>query len=260
MLDLELETIAFQIFNFLLLTVGLYFLLFRPGIRRVRERAARRAQAEAEIAREREQAARARAEWEERLARAEDEAAAVIARAQEAAQAEREALVAEAQGEVERILADARDDAQKLQRRAAETFRDDLVDAVLGLAGELVGQVAPSEVHDALVQELSDRIWELGRGEMERVNAFRSALGERTPTARVTSARPLTSDQQGLLARTFTALADRHINLELSVDPGLAAGLRVRLGDILVDHSIAGELDELREMVSRSLEERLSHG
>ncbi|HEC33912.1 MAG TPA: hypothetical protein ENI37_04275, partial [Chloroflexi bacterium] len=61
-------------------------------------------------------------------------------------------------------------------------------------------------VHDSLVQQLSDRIWELGRSEMERVETFRRSLGDRAPTAYVTTARPLSPEQQGLLARTFTAL------------------------------------------------------
>jgi F0F1-type ATP synthase delta subunit len=109
------------------------------------------------------------------------------------------------------------------------------------------------------VQQLSDRIWELGRSEMERVETFRRSLGDRTPTAYVTTARPLSPEQQGLLARTFTALADRHVNLELKTDPALAAGIRVRLGDTIVDHSIAGQLADLRESVSTALKERMAH-
>jgi F0F1-type ATP synthase delta subunit len=38
----------------------------------------------------------------------------------------------------------------------------------------------------------------------------------------------------------------------------LAAGLRVRIGDVVVESSIAGQLAELRETVSGALEERLA--
>jgi F-type H+-transporting ATPase subunit delta len=48
-------------------------------------------------------------------------------------------------------------------------------------------------------------------------------------------------------------LADRHVNLEVTVEPALAGGLRVRLGDMVVDNSIADRLEALRENVSRSL-------
>ena len=82
---------------------------------------------------------------------------------------------------------------------------------------------------------------------------LRQALGDREPTVHVATARALTTEQQGLLARTFTALADRHVNLEVTVEPALAGGLRVRLGDMVVDNSIADRLEVLREGVSQSL-------
>ncbi|HEC33475.1 MAG TPA: hypothetical protein ENI37_02025, partial [Chloroflexi bacterium] len=58
---------------------------------------------------------------------------------------------------------------------------------------------------------------------------------------------------------TFTALADRHVNLELKTDPALAAGIQVRLGDTLVDNSIGGQLAEMREAVSQALRERVTY-
>jgi F0F1-type ATP synthase delta subunit len=55
-------------------------------------------------------------------------------------------------------------------------------------------------------------------------------------------------------------LADRNVNLEMNTDPSLSAGLRVRLGDIVVDNSLAGQLDELRDNVAQSLQEWTSGG
>jgi F-type H+-transporting ATPase subunit delta len=74
----------------------------------------------------------------------------------------------------------------------------------------------------------------------------------------VTTAEPLSSEQQGELARTLTALADRNVDIQMETDPDLAAGMRLRLGDIVVDNSIEGRLEELREQVSEALEERLT--
>jgi hypothetical protein len=129
----------------------------------------------------------------------------------------------------------------------------------LDISGQVIGRVAPTEVHDKLAQQLNDRIWELGRSDMERVETFRLSLGDRAPTAYVTSAQDLSSEQQGELARTLTALADRHVNLELKTDASLAAGLQVRLEDIVVDSSIAGQLDELQDKVTEALKERMGN-
>jgi F-type H+-transporting ATPase subunit b len=259
MLNLDIWTVAFQIVNFLALAGLLYYLLFRPVTRSMKARAAKKEQLAREIAQDREAAAQLQAELEARLAHAEEEAAAIIARAQEQAEAERQALLQEAEEEVERILVEAHADAHRLRSQAARDFQAELLDTILEISGQVIGQAAPPEVHDALIQQLSDRIWEMGRSEMERVEAFRRSLGERAPMAYVTTARPLSPEQQGLLARTFTALADRHVNLDVSTDPSLAAGMRVRLGDFVVDNSISGQLAELRDGVSQALEERVAH-
>jgi F-type H+-transporting ATPase subunit delta len=109
-----------------------------------------------------------------------------------------------------------------------------------------------------LVQQLSDRIWEMGRSEMQQVETLRRALGDREPTVYVTTARALSPQQQGLLARTFSALADRNVNLDIKVDAALAGGVRVRLGDMVVDNTIADRLAALRESITQALEERMT--
>jgi len=259
MLSLDIATVVFQIINFLVLAALLYYFLFRPVMRGMKERAAEREELAREMAQDREMVAQLRAELETRLEHTEEEVAAIIARAEERAQAERKALLQEAQAEVERILVEAHADARRLRTQAVDDFHDELLNAILETSAYLVGQAAPPEVHDALTRQLSDRIWELGRSEIERVEAFRRSLGERVPTAYVKTARPLSPEQQGLLASTFTALADRNVNLDWSTDPALAAGMQVRLGDFIVDNSIAGQLSELREMVSKVLKERVVH-
>ncbi len=260
MLDLSWATIIFQIANFLLLVILLNHFLFRPVMRRVAQRRAEKERLLRELNQEREEAARLRAEWEARLAHAEEEAAALIARAQEEAEAERVALLQEAQAEVARILAEAHNDAYQQRQLATDSFHEELLEAILEISGQVIGRTAPPEMHDSLVKQLNDRIWELGRSQIQRVEAFRRSLGNREPTAHVITAHPLSPEQQGLLVRTLTALADRHVNLELRTDPSLTAGLRVRLGDIIVDNSIAGHLAELREQVSTALRERMGNG
>jgi len=258
MLNLDVWTIAFQIINFLALVAALYYLLFRPVMRNVAQRATEKEQLAHELAQERQEAAKLRAELEARLAYADQEAAAIITTAREQAEADRKALLQETRVEIERILTEAHADAQRLRQQAVDKSHDDVLDTILEISGSVIGRTAPPEVHDALVQQFSDRIWELGRSEMERVETLRRALGDRTPTAYVTTARPLSPEQQGLLARTFTALADRHVNLELKTDPSLAIGVQVRLGDTVVDNSVGGQLAEMRNAVLMALKEHMT--
>ncbi len=258
--QLDLETILIQLANFAILAVGLYFLLFRPMMRKMKERKAKEERIAQDIARDRQEAERLRAALEDRLAGVEEEATAIVARAKERAEVERTALLQEAEAEAERILTEAHASADRLGRQTIDEFQDDLLDTILSISGQVIGQAVPPEVHDALIQQLSDRIWEMGRSEMGQVETLRRALGDREPTVYVTTAHPLTPEQQGLLARTFTALADRHVSIEVTADPTLAAGVCIRLGDMVVDNSIADRLAALRESVGQTLKEQVSVG
>jgi len=256
----DVATVAFQVVNFLVLSVLLYYLLFRPIMRKAQARAAEREHLARKLAQEQAEATRLRAEWEARLARAEEEAAAIFTRVEERAEIDRLRLLHSAQAEAEHIMVEAYADARRSQQLASNEFREELLETVLEVSGSVIGKVLPPEMHDLLVQRLSDRIRELGRSEMQRVEAFRRALGDRIPTAHIATARPLSSEQQGALARIFTALADRHVNLELKTEPTLVAGVRVRLGDLMVDSSITGQLAELHDLVSRALKEHTQDG
>ena len=50
------------------------------------------------------------------------------------------------------------------------------------------------------------------------------------------------------------SIADKAIEL----NPDLVAGIRVRIGDIIVDSSIAGQMDELRGQAMSALEEQIA--
>jgi F0F1-type ATP synthase membrane subunit b/b' len=236
----------------------LYWLLFKPIQRTIRQRTEERAGILEKLEAERQETVRLNAELEERLANLEQEFEGTADGIRQEAEQEREHILQDAQVEVEQILVEAQADAYRVRRQAVESFHADLVDAILDVSGIVIGNVVPDEVHGALVRQLSNRIWELGRTDIQRVDLLRQSLGQREPTAHITAAQALTVEQQGLMARTLTALADRHVDLEVRVEPALVAGIRVRIGDIIVDSSIAGQMDELRGQAMSALEERIA--
>jgi F-type H+-transporting ATPase subunit b len=259
MLKLDWATIAFQTINFIIIAVALYYLAFRPLMSEAKKRAAERKNQKEQLHEDREEARQLRAELEERLADAEERADEIIAEAQKKAESDRQEMLENVRDEVERALAEAEDDVQQMRQQEVNAFHDELLDAIMKTSTLVIRQAAPPEIHKTMVKQLNERIWEMGRSEMERVRAFRKSLGERTPTAYVTTAESLSAEQQGELARTLTALADRNVDLQMETDPSLAAGMRVRLADIVVDNSIAGRLEELREDASRTLQEQMTN-
>jgi F-type H+-transporting ATPase subunit b len=257
MLELDLPTILFEILNFLLLSVLLHRFLFRPVIQRVEKHTAEKARLARETAHNHAEAARLRAELEERLAHVHEQVDEIVAQARRQIEHERQDMLQTIQEEAERVLAETHAEVDQHRRQTANEFHAELVEAVLTLSGQLIAQVAPPGLHDALVQQLNDRIWELGRGEeIHRVETLRRSLKERDPVVYTSSARELSAEQVRQLVRTFSALADRTVNVELTTEPELAAGLRVRIGDLLVDNSIAAQLAELREQASQALQEQ----
>ena len=92
---------------------------------------------------------------------------------------------------------------------------------------------------------------------MRRVDTIRKSLGDREPVLEVHTAKPLSQEEKAKLMRTFSALADKNVKLELNIDPDLVAGLRVRLGDFIVDNSLATKLNEISENTTRQLSDKL---
>lgn len=259
MLNPNLTTVIFQIVNFLVLVGLLYLLFFKPVMRTVQARVARHEHMQAQLAEDQATSTRLRGELEKRLADLDEEMAKLISDARERAEAERVAVLRQAQSEVEHRLVEAEMNAYRIRQQAIDESHDQLIDAVLEIGGRVIGQIAAPELHDAMVAQLCERIRDMSRYENARVEAFRRALGERTPTVTITSARPLSPEVQGMLVRTFSGLVDRTPYLELRTDPALALGLSVRVGDIMVDNSIAGQLATMRDSVSQGLQEHLSH-
>lgn len=254
LLELDVPTIILEIVNFIVLAVLLYYFLFRPVMERVEARAAEKERLLAEAEEARERAAQTRAEIEHRLEQVDDEAAEIVDEARRRLESERQDVMEAVRREADRILEQAQEEAERVQERQLSDFRQDLLDAFAGVCTSVIGQVAPQGVHDSLVEQLTERVWEMGRQEMDQVETIRRSLGERTPTVHVVTARELSAEQQRNLVRTFSAVADRNVSVDLDLDPSLAAGLRVRIGDLVIDNSIARQVADLHDRVEGALE------
>lgn len=76
-------------------------------------------------------------------------------------------------------------------------------------------------------------------------------LSRGTVAATVTSATALHPDELAAVHRRVEALAGGAVELETSVDPSLIGGLTVRIGDRLIDASVRGRLERLRERLAQ---------
>ena len=130
----------------------------------------------------------------------------------------REAAIAEAQIERNRILGDLRGQVAAL---------------ALAAANKLVGEALDEKKQHALIDEFFSGV---KSGKVVVVEG--SFKGD----AEVTSALPLTSAEQDAVKKNFDAK-----EITFKVDPAILGGLVVKIGDKVLDGSVAGKLEGLRQ-------------
>jgi F-type H+-transporting ATPase subunit delta len=68
-------------------------------------------------------------------------------------------------------------------------------------------------------------------------------------TAIVTSAAELTRDETEALTQRLSTMTGSDVELDVRIDEGLIGGLTVRIGDRLLDASVRGRLERLRDQL-----------
>jgi F-type H+-transporting ATPase subunit b len=135
----------------------------------------------------------------------------------EAAKA-REAVMAEAELERNRILGDLRGQVAAL---------------AIAAANKLVGEALDEKKQRALIDEFFSGV----KG--GKVVVAEALSGD---SAEVTSALPLTSDEQNTVKKSVSAK-----EVSFKVDPSILGGLVIKVGDKVLDGSVAGKLEGLRQ-------------
>ncbi|HBO34972.1 MAG TPA: hypothetical protein DD636_09640 [Anaerolineaceae bacterium] len=254
MLDLDLGTIIWEIVNFLVLTVILYFLVFKPMTKRAEERAAEKAATRAALLHDREAAAEKLAELDERLLNLDEEIEQITDEAYRNSQIQQKDLLNATQEEANQIMMEAISEARKEQEVDIKRSQMDLVNTVIKISNDTLSQVTPPKVHDELIDELSRTIWNMGKTNMRLVQTVRDSLVDRIPIVEISVPRELSTEQHMKLINTFNALADKEVELEISIQPELVAGIKARIGDVVADNSIGTHLNSLRDDINLKLE------
>ena len=142
---------------------------------------------------------------------------------------------------------------------AAALVGDERVSAVLDDPGRpfeervkaldgLLGAHVPPQVAN-LVRLLMKRgrleILPLVASEYQRLLNRRRGIVEAT----VTSASPLDAAETDAIRARIKTMAGSEVDLRTAVDPALIGGLTVRVGDTLLDGSVRGRLERLREQL-----------
>jgi len=234
-----------QVVNFLILFAGLYFLLWNPILKMFDQRKQRIQQGLEDAERAREERERAEVEFNKRLEEAAQERERIIARAREEGQEERKAILAEAEQEAQRVLVGAREEAGSERERILRDLRGQVAVLAIAAANRLIGEALDEQRQRRLVDEFFTGI---SAGRVQIIDQAELAVGD--TKARVTSALPLSEEEKSTLASSLAAQLGAEPEMEFDVDPAILGGLVLKVGDRVVDGSVAGKLGSLRERLA----------
>ncbi len=130
-------------------------------------------------------------------------------------------------------LSSALDEAVVPADRRVALLRSVLADKVNPITVELVSHAVSSGRKRSVELALDDLL-------------EASAVRRQRSVARVISATELTAEQNERLGRTLSALYGRPINVRTAIDPSIQGGLVIRVGDEVIDGTVAARLAAAR--------------
>lgn len=238
-LGLNLGYIFVHIFNFLIIFVVLRAWVYKPilGLLEKRRRTVAEGIENARIAAE----ARANAEKEAAriLAEAQAEANRIVREATERAQAAVRDVRAAAEAEATRILENAKVDAELERNRILGDLRGQVAALAIAATQKLLGEALDEKRQRALVDEFFSGI-KAGKVVILDEADFKGASAE------VISALPLTESEQEIVKKEVLARVGAQA-VTFRVDPSILGGLIIKVGDKVLDGSMAGKLEGLRQ-------------
>jgi F-type H+-transporting ATPase subunit b len=231
-LGINIGYLVMQILLFIVLMMVLTNYLYNPILNALEERKAKIAKGledarQASIARD-----NADADAKKVLDEARAEAARVRQEASVQAEETAKGIIAQANEESRSILAAAREDAEEERNNVLAELRGQVAAISIAAANKLVGAGLDESRQRALIADFFSKV----------PTEVQNMRGEQ---AEVTSALPLTAAEQDQVKQSLNAT-----NVTFRVDPSILGGLKIRIGDQVVDDSIASRMNAMRSSLN----------
>ena len=233
-LGINLGFLIVQIVAFIILFLTLNAWLYKPMLDMMETRKQKIAQGleDARVAAE----ARSDAEKEAAkiIAEAQAEAGNIVREATERAAIAGKDVRAAAEAEAAGIREAAKAEAELERNQILGDLRGQVAALAIAAANKIVGEALDEKKQRALLDEFFSGV---KSGKVVVVEG-----GFTGDVAEVTSALPLTSDEQEAVKKSFNAK-----EVAFKIDPSILGGLVVKIGDKVLDGSVAGKLEGLRQ-------------
>ena len=239
-LGLNLGYLFVQIFNFAIIFVILRAWVYKPilGLLERRRTAIAEGLEDARIAAEARQ--NAEEEAQQVLAEAQANASKVIREANERAEAQGKELVAEAEAEAAKKREEALAEVDSERDRILGELRGQVGALAIAAAQKLIGASLDEQRQHALIDEFFSGV------ESGKVVVLEGAeVGG--ASAEVTSALPLTAEEKESVKQDVLSKVGDQATVTFRVEPAILGGLIIRVGDKVLDGSVSGQLESMRQ-------------
>ncbi|RLC95946.1 MAG: hypothetical protein DRI77_09250 [Chloroflexi bacterium] len=240
MLDINLSTLLLQVANFLIMAYILTRFLFKPLKEMLDKRASQVAKAVEEAEKATREAEKLRLEYEKKRENIDAEIVALKNEARIVIDATRQQMLQEARQEIEAMRARALEEIEQQRADALRLHRSKIGELVAALTRRMMEDILSPPLHRAYLDAFLHQLRSV------QLNGRISANGEEAVSAELITATPLTQENKTRIVTTLETLVSQPIDLVCRVDAGLIAGAMVRLGDMLIDGSLQGQLQQLR--------------
>lgn len=242
-LGISLGYLLVQIFNFAIIFIVLRAWVFKPILELLEKRRASIAQGleDARIAAEARQ--NAEQEAEKILAEAQAKANQIIREATDRAEAKGRDVIAAAEQEAAKKIAEAAAEAEREKERILGELRGQVASLAIAAAQKLIGDSLDQQRQHALINEFFSGV----KSGKVIVMESESLSGS---SAEVVSALPLTPEEKDIVKADILSKLGSQATVTFRINPAILGGLIIRVGDKVLDGSVAGKLESLRQSLS----------
>jgi F-type H+-transporting ATPase subunit b len=179
------------------------------------------------------------------LSQAQQEGSRRIREAADSAEKAAQEMRAAAEKEIAALRLSAAADIRAQRDRMLAEVRPEVAALAIAATQKLIGETLDEKRQRALIDEFFGGVRSGKVILLEEAGPLPSAA-----EAEVVSALPLTESEQASIRAEVGRKAGAAIRITFQVDPGVLGGLKVRIGDRVIDGTVAGRIDNLRKTMS----------
>lgn len=241
MLELNISTILLQMANFLILAFILYRFLFQPlqNVLKKREDEITRAIDEAQSAKQ--EAEETRERYEEKSNNIDAEIAARKNEARIVIERTRHQMLGDVQSQIQELKIQTEETIEKLREESIQQHKKEI--------GNMAGQFSRGILTDLMSEQLQKRFEQqlLEKvGNLDLPSYLKGTKTEERNSVKVIMAHKPTSAFSNALKDILKTKLSEDINIGYEIDPGLVAGGILRFENKLIDGSLLGQIDLLK--------------